>query len=139
MKRNLALIGAGILLLGGAGGFLFWDTAYNFTGNYKTVSRDLYLADFESFNGEDIFEVDMNKGDKIHIDAHTDKGKLKLSFTPAGSSVGEVISNIEDVNSDFTADENGTYVVKVNARHAKGKVELKCTDLPEDKAIRRIK
>ena len=139
MKKNIALIAAGILLIGGTGGFIFWDNAYNFTGTEKKVSRDSYYADFDSFNGEDVFEVDMKQGDKIHIDAHTDKGKLKLSFAPAGSDTGTVINNIEDVNSDFTADDNGTYVVKVSAKHAKGKVELKCSDLPEDKSIRRTK
>ena len=87
MKKNAALIAAGLLLIGGTGGFLFWDNAYNFTGNQKTVNRDSYYADFDSFNGEDVFEVDMNKGDKIHIDAHGDKGKLKLSFVPAGVSL----------------------------------------------------
>lgn len=139
MKKNIALTAAGLLLIGGTGGFLFWDNAYNFTGNQKTVNRDSYYADFDSFNGEDVFEVDMNKGDKIHIDAHGDKGKLKLSFVPAGSDKGFVISDIKDVDSDFTAEETGTYVVTVKAKHAKGKIELKCTDLPGDKAIRRTK
>ena len=139
MKKKAALIATGLLLVGGTGGYLFWDNAYNFTGNEKTVNRDFYYADFDSFNGEDVFEVDMKKGDRIHIDAHGEKGKLKLSIIQSGSKEGYVISNIEDVNSDFTADTTGTYVVTVTAKHAKGKIDLKCTDLPEDKAIRRTK
>ena len=139
MKKNAALIAAGLLLVGGTGGFVFWDNAYNFTGDQKTVNRDSYYADFDSFNGEDVFEVDMKQGDRIHIDAHGEKGKLKLSFVPAGSREGYVISDISDINSDFTAEETGIYVVTVSAKHAKGKIELKCKDLPEDKAIRRTK
>ncbi|HAE51713.1 MAG TPA: hypothetical protein DCG30_00460 [Ruminococcus sp.] len=147
MNKKAALITAGVLLLGGTGGFLYWDNAYNFTGDTpnpeygysKTTTRDTYYANFSIFNGEDTFELEMNKGDRIHLDAHIDKGKASVSFASDGSDTGEVISNIEDADTYFTAEEDGRYVVKVSAKHARGVIELKCVDLPEGKSILVVK
>ena len=48
-----------------------------------------------------------------------------------------MISNIEDADTYFTADETGRYVVKINFKHAKGYVEIKCDDQVKDKKIYR--
>ena len=45
--KKAAIIISGAILAAGAGGFLYWDNAYNFTGNERSIGNGGYYADFE--------------------------------------------------------------------------------------------
>ena len=104
---------------------------------YYLTKLSRYYSDFYTFNGKEVIEFQLETGEKLHLDAHIEKGKAKVSFTRKGEKNGEVISNIEDADTYFTADETGRYVVKINFKHAKGTVEIKCDDQVKDKTIYR--
>lgn len=56
--KKAAIIISGAIVAAGAGGFLYWDNAYNFTSGAKgrKINSDGYYADFEKFNGTDSSE-----------------------------------------------------------------------------------
>ena len=133
--KKTAIIISGAILAAGAGGFLYWDNAYNFTGNERSIGNGGYYADFENFNGTDSFELQLEKGEKIHLDAHIDKGKADFCFYRKGEDNGYVISGIMDADTDVTADESSRYVVEVRAKHAKGVISVKADENVSDKTV----
>ena len=135
-KKTLKKISVA-LLAAGLAGFLIWDNVYTFKGEGRHFFEGRYYSDFYTFNGKEVIEFQLETGEKLHLDAHIEKGKAKVSFTRKGEKNGEVISNIEDADTYFTADETGRYVVKINFKHAKGTVEIKCDDQVKDKTIYR--
>lgn len=134
-KTKIGLVASVFVLLAGVSGYCYWDNTENFTGNCRSLGSSGYYADFDSFNGEDKFEVNLEEGEKLHLDAHIEKGKARVSFAPSGAETGFVLSSIEDVVTDLTADKSGRYEVKIRAKHAKGKIEIKCDDQVKDKTI----
>ena len=135
-KKTLKKI-SGAVLAAVLAGFLIWDNVYTFKGEGRHFFEGRYYSDFYSFNGKEVIEFQLETGEKLHLDAHIEKGKAKISFTRKGEKTGEVISNIEDADTYFTADKTGRYVVKMKFKHAKGTVEVKCDDQVKDKTIYR--
>ena len=133
MKKKITIISAIVAVIG-VGGFLFWDNAYNYNGD-KSLGNEGYYADFDLFNGDDAFEVQLEQGEKLFVDAHIDKGKAEITFGLKDAEVCERISNIESVDTAFTADEKGRYEVTVKAKHAKGKIDVKLDEQVKDKTI----
>jgi hypothetical protein len=128
---------SGAVLAVGLAGFLIWDNAYRFKGEGRHFLEGRYYSDFNIFNGEEKIEFQLETGEKLHLDAHIEKGKANVSFTRKGEKNSNVISNIEDADTYFTADQTGRYVVKMDFKHAKGTVEIKCDDQVKDKNIYR--
>ena len=124
---------SGAVLAVGLAGFLIWDNAYRFKGEGRHFLEGRYYSDFNIFNGEEKIEFQLETGEKLHLDAHIEKGKANVSFTRKGEKNSNVISNIEDADTYFTADQTGRYVVKMDFKHAKGTVEIKCDDQVKDK------
>lgn len=135
MKKKIIIITAIVAVAGaGAGGFLFWDNAYQLNGE-KSTGKEGYYADFDLFNGKDEFELQLEQGEKLHVDAEIEKGKAEITFGLKDADVCERISDIESVDTVFTADESGRYEITVKAKHAKGKIELKLDEQVKDKTI----
>ena len=132
-KKAVAIISAAVL----ASGYLIWDNAYRFKGDGRHFLEGRYYSDFDLFNGKEEIGFQLEKGEKLHLDAHIKNGKAKVSFFREGEKNGNVISNIEDADTYFTADETGRYAVKIKYKHAKGTVEIKCDDQVKDKTIYR--
>ena len=107
MKKKIIIITAIVAVAGaGAGGFLFWDNAYQLNGE-KSTGKEGYYADFDLFNGKDEFELQLEQGEKLHVDAEIEKGKAEITFGLKYADVCERISDIESVDTVFTADESG--------------------------------
>ena len=116
---------------------MYWDTAYNFTTGSKgrSISDTGYYADFLKFNGTDSFKLQLEKGEKIHLDAHISKGKVDFRFAKAGEKMGINIKNITDEETDFTAYETGRYTVTIKAKHAKGEIKVSFDENRKDKTV----
>ena len=97
MKKIVAKVSGGVLAAGLIG-FLIWDNVYSFKGDGRHFLTGRYYADFYYFNGNERFEFQLETGEKLHLDAHIEKGKAKVSFTRKCEKSGEVISNIEDAD-----------------------------------------
>lgn len=96
---------SGAVLAVGLAGFLIWDNAYRFKGEGRHFLEGRYYSDFNIFNGEEKIEFQLETGEKLHLDAHIEKGKANVSFTRKGEKNSNVISNIEDADTYFTADQ----------------------------------
>ena len=135
-KKITAII-AGAVLAVGAGVFLYWDNSYNFTTgpNGRTLNSNGYFADFENFNGKDSFEIQLEKGEKIHLDSHIEKGDADFKFFRQGENKGFSIRGIIDTDTDLTADASSRYVIEVKAKHAKGVINITFDENRKDKTV----
>ena len=135
--KKIAAIIAVAVLGAGAGGYLYWDNSYNFTTGPKgkTLNSKGYFADFENFNGEDSFEIQLEKGEKIHLDAHIEKGNADFKFFRHGEDKGFSICGIIDTDTDLTADESSRYVIELKAKHAKGEINITFDENRKDKTV----
>ena len=137
MKKKVAAIITGAVLAAGTGGFVIWDNSYNFTTGPKgrSLTSDGYFADFERFNGTDSFQIQLEKCEKIHLDAHISEGKADFRFSRVGEKTGSNITGIIDAETDYVADESGRYEIKIKAKHAKGEINVTFDENRKDKSV----
>ena len=123
-KRNKAvLIVLSLLLLAGIAVFLFCYNLESFTGS-RVKNPDAYLLDIEKMNGTDLHTLELSRGDVLQIQFETEKGELYMEIkAPDGTAVYR--GNGKET-TDFTVNirESGVYTVVVEARHAKGTIDI---------------
>ena len=123
-KRNKAvLIVLVLLLIAGVAVFLFCYNLEGFTGS-RVKNPDAYLLDIEKMNGTDLHTLELSRGDVLQIQFETEKGELYMEIkAPDGTAVYR--GNGKET-TDFTVNirESGVYTVVVEARHAKGTIDI---------------
>ena len=123
-KRNKAvLIVLSLLLLAGIAAFLFCYNQEGFTGS-RVKNPDAYLLDIEKMNGTDLHTLELSRGNVLQIQFETEKGNLYMEIkAPDGTAVYR--GNGKET-TDFTVNirESGVYTVVVEARHAKGTIQI---------------
>ena len=124
MKRNKAeLIVLTLLILAGVAIFLFCYNLEGFTGS-RVKNPDAYLLDIEKMNGTDLHTLELQEGDVLQIEFETEKGELYMEIkAPDGAAVYR--GNGKET-TEFTVNirESGVYTVVVEARHAKGTIDI---------------
>ena len=123
-KRNKAvLIVLVLLLIAGVAIFLFCYNLEGFTGS-RVKNPDAYLLDIEKMNGTDLHTLELSRGNVLQIQFETEKGELYMEIkAPDGTAVYR--GNGKET-TDFTVNirESGVYTVVVEARHAKGTIDI---------------
>ena len=123
-KRNKAvLIVLVLLLIAGVAIFLFCYNLEGFTGS-RVKNPDAYLLDIEKMNGTDLHTLELQEGDVLQIEFETEKGELYMEIkAPDGAAVYR--GNGKET-TEFTVNirESGVYTVVVEARHAKGTIDI---------------
>ena len=123
-KRNkVVFIALLLLLLAGIAAFLFCYNQEGFTGS-RVKNPDAYLLDIEKMNGTDLHTLELSRGDVLQIQFETEKGNLYMEIkAPDGTAVYR--GNGKET-TDFTVNirESGVYTVVVEARHAKGTIDI---------------
>ena len=123
-KRNKAvLIALLLLILAGVAVFLLCTNQEGFTGS-RVKKTDEYLLDIEKMNGTDLHTLELHEGDVLQIEFETEKGELYMEIkAPDGTAV--YLGNGKET-TDFTVNirESGVYTVVVEARHAKGTIDI---------------
>ena len=123
-KRNkAALLVILLLFLAGVATFLFCYNQEGFTGS-RVKNPDAYLLDIEKMNGTDLHTLELSRGDVLQIQFETEKGELYMEIkAPDGTAVYR--GNGKET-TDFTVNirESGVYTVVVEARHAKGTIDI---------------
>ena len=123
-KRNkTVLIALPLLILAGVAIFLFCYNLEGFTGS-RVKNPDAYLLDIEKMNGTDLHTLELSRGDVLQIQFETEKGELYMeikapdrtaTYRGNGKATTEFAVNIR---------ESGVYTVVVEARHAKGTIDI---------------
>ena len=123
-KRNkTVLIALPLLILAGVAIFLFCYNLEGFTGS-RVKNPDAYLLDIEKMNGTDLHTLELSRGDVLQIQFETEKGELYMEIkAPDGTAIYR--GNGKET-TDFTVNirESGVYTVVVEARHAKGTIDI---------------
>ena len=123
-KRNkTVLIALPLLILAGVAIFLFCYNLEGFTGS-RVKNPDAYLLDIEKMNGTDLHTLELSRGDVLQIQFETEKGNLYMEIkAPDGTAVYRG-NGKETTEFAVNIRESGVYTVVVEARHAKGTIDI---------------
>ena len=123
-KRNkTVLIALPLLILAGVAIFLFCYNLEGFTGS-RTKNPDEYLLDIEKMNGTDLHTLELSRGDVLQIQFETEKGELYMEIkAPDGTAIYRG-NGKETTEFAVNIRESGVYTVVVEARHAKGTIDI---------------
>ena len=124
-KNKAVLIVLPLLILAGAAALLFCCNQEGFTGS-RVKNPDAYLLDIEKMNGTDLHTMELRAGDALQIQFKTQKGSLYMEIkAPDGTTIYR--GNGRET-TDFTVNipESGVYTIVVEARHAKGVIQIQC-------------
>ena len=129
MRKRTALAGLSLLLLAAAAAVFFLNNQEGFTGS-RMKNPDAYLLDIQRMNGTDLHTLELREGDTLHIRFQTEQGALYLEIkAPDGASVYR--GNGQDV-TNFTVNvpEDGVYTILVEARRARGRIQIYAEGTP---------
>ena len=124
-RAILIVLSLALLILAGAAVSLFSCNQEGFTGS-RVKNPDAYLLDIQRMNGTDLHTLELHEGDVLQIRFETVKGELYMEIkAPNGKTIYR--GNGKEV-TDFTVNipEDGVYPVVVEARHAKGTIQIQC-------------
>ena len=123
-KRNKAvLIALLLLILAGVAIVLFCSNQEGFTGS-RVKNPDAYLLDIEKMNGTDLHTLELREGDTLQIEFETVKGELYMEIkAPDGTAIYRG-NGKETTEFAVNIRESGVYTVVVEARHAKGTIDI---------------
>ena len=111
------------LVLAGAAAFLFGYNQEGFTGS-RVKNPDAYLLDIEKMNGTDLHTLELSRGDVLQIQFETEKGELYMEIkAPDGTAIYRG-NGKETTEFAVNIRESGVYTVVVEARHAKGTIDI---------------
>ena len=125
--KPAVLITTVLVLLAGLALFPSCVSQGSFTGS-RVKNPDAYLMDIENMDGTDRHTLNLQEGDVLRIRFETVKGALKMEIeAPDGTAI--YCGNGEET-TDFTVSipESGVYTVVVEARHAKGTVNIQLAE-----------
>ena len=123
-KRNkTVLIALPLLILAGVAIFLFCYNLEGFTGS-RVKNPDAYLLDIEKMNGTALHTLELSRGDVLQIQFETEKGELYMEIkAPDGTAIYRG-NGKETTEFAVNIRESGVYTVVVEARHAKGTIDI---------------
>ena len=123
-KTRILILFIILFVLGMATAFLR-SNQEGFTGS-RIKNPDFYMLDIERMNGTDLHTLELQTGDILRIQFETLKGSLYMEIkAPDGTTIYR--GNGKET-TDFTVNitESGVYAVVVEARHAKGLIQIQC-------------
>ena len=118
----LSCVAAAILLI--AALHLFRSNHNDSQGWRLLKTQDSYTLDSQQMNGADSHTLNLTAGDVLQVTFETQKGYLHMEITaPDGTMI--YAGNGEEVTEfEINISENGAYTVTVEARRAKGKINI---------------
>lgn len=123
-RKALLIVLAFLLVAGLIAGYLVYNQN-GFTGS-RTKNPDAYLLEMERMQGEDQHQLDLKAGDELTVQMAIEKGQFTLKIKDPDRQViysGNEKSAAEDFSINIT--KEGTYIIEVNADHARGKASVK--------------
>lgn len=124
-NRKVILMVLAILLVAGLiAGYLVYNQN-GFTGS-RTKNPDAYILEMERMQGKDQHQLDLKAGDDLMVQMAIEKGQFAMEIKdPDGQVIysGNEKSPAENFSMNIT--KEGTYIIEVDADHARGKVSVK--------------
>lgn len=122
-KSKAVFIALSLLIFAGVAVFLFCYNQEGFTGS-RVKNPDAYLLDIEKMNGTDLHTLELCQEDVLRIRFETVKGELYMEIkAPDGTTVYRG-NGKETTEFAVNIRESGIYTVVVEARHAKGTIDI---------------
>ena len=122
-KSKAVFIVLTLLILAGVAAVLLCTNQEGFTGS-RVKKPDAYLLDIEKMNGIDLHTLELQEGDVLDIQFETVKGSLYMEIkAPDGTAIYRG-NGKETTEFAVNIRESGIYTVVVEARHAKGTIDI---------------
>ena len=122
-SKKAVLLVLPLLFLAGVASFLFFYNQEGFTGN-RIKNPDAYLLDIERMNGTDLHTLQLQARDVLEIQFEATKGSLFMEIkAPDGTAIYQG-NGTETTYFTVNIPKSGVYTVLVEARHAKGTIDI---------------
>ena len=121
--KKWRFVGIPLILLAGIAILLIGCSQEGFNGN-RVKNPDSYLLDIDSMNGTDLHTLELQEGDVLQIHFETVRGSMYMEIK-APDGVAVYRGNGKEL-TDFTVNisESGAYTVVVEAKRAKGIIQI---------------
>ena len=124
LKRdNTRLIGLFLLFIAAVAVLLYFGNQQSFNGS-RVKNPDAYLMEIQQMNGTDLHALELHKGDVLEIRFETVKGSLYMEIKAPDGTVIYRGNGKETTRFTVNIPEDGVYPVIVEARHAKGTIQI---------------
>ena len=94
-----------------------------FTGS-RVANPNSYTLEIQRMHGTDRHTMNLNAGDMLQIHFETEKGSLHLKITAPSGTVLYAGNGKEATDFTVNIPQDGKYSVTVEAKHAKGSVQI---------------
>ena len=88
-------------------------------------TQDSYTLYIQQMNGADCHTLNLTAGDVLRVEFETEKGSLHMEITAPDGTIIYAGNGEETTEFDINLSETGAYTVTVEARHAKGKINIR--------------
>lgn len=123
-KTRILILLIVMFILGMATAF-FRSNQEGFTGS-RIKNPDSYMLDIEWMNGTDLHTLELQNGDILQIQFETLKGSLYMEIKAPNGTIIYRGNGKETMDFTVNISESGVYAVVVEARHAKGLIQVQC-------------
>lgn len=110
---------------------LFIGTLYAFRMNHNNSlgwrllkTQDSYTLNIQQMNGADSHTLNLTDGDVLQVEFKTEKGSLHMEITAPDGAIIYAGNGEETTDFEITISAIGAYTITVEARHAKGKINI---------------
>ena len=123
MKGKTVIILVAVLLVLGIAVAAIIHNKPDFTGN-RVANPDSYMLSIEHMNGTDTHTMELSAGSVLQVNFETVSGSVNMEIKAQDGTL--LYAGNGSSATDFTLNifESGTYTVTVEARHAKGMVNI---------------
>lgn len=115
-------IAAAILLIGA---LRIFRSDHNDSPGWRLLkTQDSYSLDSQQMNGTDSHTLDLTAGDVLQVTFETEKGSLHMELTAPDGTILYAGNGEEVTEFAINLSQTGAYTVTVEARRAKGKINI---------------
>ena len=115
-------ISAAVLLIGA---LRIFRLNHNDSPGWRLLkTQDSYALESQQMNGADSHTLDLTAGDVLQVEFAAEKGFLYMEITAPDGTVIYAGNGKETTAFELNLSETGAYTVAVEARHAKGKINI---------------
>ena len=94
-------------------------------------TQDSYTLDSQQMNGTDSHTLDLTDGDVLQVTFETEKGSLHMEITAPDGTILYTGNGEEVTEFEINLSQTGAYTVTVEARHAKGKINIRLKEVTQ--------
>ena len=100
-------------------------------GQRLLKTQNSYTLDIQQMNAADSHTLNLTAGDVLQVKFKTESGYLHMKITAPDGTILYAGNGEETTDFEINIPETGAYTVAVEARHAKGKINIRLKEVTQ--------